>query len=161
MTQNERRLTEVSPVMTIHEGDTREIEYPSVLVRTVRARMETAAKGLTARRVIASLADHLSLAPGMLAMPGETTADRKRDTIKSGTLGAPGRFVQADGVTVTEASFAVTCPGSDTAVYGSVTTWSGGSAGFLQCGVDPGKEPWIEEAYRLTCGPLDRREARP
>ncbi|MFD5635694.1 hypothetical protein ACFWJM_16365 [Streptomyces sp. NPDC127077] len=118
--------------------------------------METAAKGLSGRRVITSLADHLSLAPAMLAMPGQTTVGRERDEMKTGTLGVPGRFVQANGVIVTEASFTVTCPGRDKDVYGSVTTWSGDSTGFLKCGVDPGKEPWIEEAYRLTCGPLER-----
>ncbi|MFF3610466.1 hypothetical protein [Streptomyces sp. NPDC002580] len=154
MTQRERRLTEVSPVVKVRKGDRREIEYPVVHVRTVGARVDTVADGPTDRRVVASLAGHLHLAPGMLARPGQTSKGRPRDKIKTGTLGEPGRFVQANGVTVVNASFTVTCPGRDEDVYGSVTTWSGDSTAFLQCGVSPGKEPWVEEAYRLTCGPL-------
>lgn len=49
----------------------------------------------------------------------------------------------------------MTCPGGD--VHGSVSTWFGdaGASLALACGVNPHtKEPWVQEAYRLTCGPL-------
>ncbi|MFC8512433.1 hypothetical protein [Streptomyces sp. NPDC057257] len=63
-----------------------------------------------------------------------------------------GRFVEAAAVHVLRSSFTVDCPGTTTPAYGSVTAWYGTGEGSLRCGVSPGKDPWMKEAYELTCG---------
>ncbi|MEV0179400.1 hypothetical protein AB0I54_08870 [Streptomyces sp. NPDC050625] len=64
------------------------------------------------------------------------------------------RVLAALAKQVVEASFTATCPGHD--VYGSVTTWFGSYGDSVACGVDPGDDAWVQEAYRLTCGRLSR-----
>ncbi|WRZ92875.1 hypothetical protein OHB54_29805 [Streptomyces sp. NBC_01007] len=90
-----------------------------------------------------------------LAAPGEESADRDRHSVKVDSLGYAGRFVEAERIQVVDASLTVTCFGHD--VFGSVTTWlRGHTSDSLACGVNPINEPWVQEAYRLRCGPLSR-----
>jgi hypothetical protein len=149
----EIRLTEVSPVVRVGENDGR-VTFHTGLVRNVVPRVDASGGSVSAHLVLEALAKHLeSWDVDQLAAPGEESADRRRYPVKVDFLGHPGRFVEAEGVQVVDASFTVTCPGKD--VYGSLTTWLGGHSGAsLACGVVPGKAPWVREAYRLTCGPL-------
>ncbi|MGW2819619.1 hypothetical protein ACWC24_01220 [Streptomyces sp. NPDC001443] len=150
------RLTEISPVVT----DDRKggwITFRLGLVRNIVPRVDTSDGGVSAHRVLAALAEHLSegLDAEQLAAPGEESADRHHTPSRVGAVGNGQRLVEAEGVLVVEASFTVTCPGRD--VHGSVTTWFGNADGSLACGVDPGEEAMSEEAYELACGPLPLR----
>ncbi|MFF5012217.1 hypothetical protein [Streptomyces sp. NPDC001165] len=156
-TATEWRLTEVSAVVTVGKSDVRakkyaHFEFPAVHVRTVTASVETSAPSVSGRRVLASLADRLGEDVSMLGRPGRTTVHRKQDLVTVDLRGVPGRFVEADGVHVVQASFTVTCPGRDTDLYGSVTTWDGDGSALLRCGEHPGKDAWVREGYRLACG---------
>ncbi|MEU1166292.1 hypothetical protein ABZ372_40225, partial [Streptomyces sp. NPDC005921] len=149
----EERLTEISPVVTVKEGDRSSITFPVRLVRGIVPRVDTSDGSVSVHRVLAALAEQLKWWDVQeLAAPGENSADREPSPIRIGFLGHGGRFVDAKGVKVVEGSFTVACPGRT--VYGSVTTWlNGNTDASLQCGVDPQTdEAWIREAYRLTCG---------
>ncbi|MGW1965858.1 hypothetical protein ACWCPD_37040 [Streptomyces sp. NPDC001935] len=148
----ERRLTEVSPVVNVSKSDGWVTFHPG-LVRTIVPQVSTSDDRVSERQVLAALAKHLKWWDlEELAAPGEESADRPRTPVRTDFLGHAGRFVEAGGVQTVDASFTVTCAGQD--VYGSVTTWFGHSGASLACGVHPHtKEPWIQEAYRLTCGP--------
>lgn len=147
----EVRLTEVSPVVKVGRSDGRITFHPR-LVRTIVARVDTSDTSVSAHRVLVALAKRLKWADAEgLAAPGETSADRVHHDPQVDFLGHPGRYVEAEGVNVVEASFTVTCSGGRD-VYGRVITWLRGNSGAsLACGVDPGNHPWIKEAYRLTC----------
>ncbi|MFJ5779026.1 hypothetical protein [Streptomyces sp. NPDC093094] len=149
----ERRLTEVSPVVNVRKDDGR-ITFHLGPVRNIVPRVGTSDDRVSERQVLAALARHLKWWDvEQLAAPGEESADRRRHPVEVDSLGHAGRFVEAGGVQVVDASFTVTCPGRD--VHGSVTTWFGDVSTSLACGVDPRtEEPWIQEAYRLACGPL-------
>ncbi|MGQ4378749.1 hypothetical protein ACN6K9_001464 [Streptomyces sp. SAS_267] len=149
----ERRLTEVSPVVNVRESDGGVTFHPG-LVRNIVAQVSTSDDRVSAHQVLAALTKRLKRWDvDQLAAPGKESADRRRNPVKVDFLGHAGRFVEAEAVQAVEASFTVACPGGD--VYGSVTTWFGNSGASLACGVNPGtKEPWVQEAYRLTCGPL-------
>ncbi|MFF1285435.1 hypothetical protein ACFVY4_32560 [Streptomyces sp. NPDC058299] len=149
----EWRLTEVSPVVNVRRSDGWVTFHP-VLVRNMVSQVSTSDDRIPAHQVLAALAKRLK---GWdleeLAAPGKKSADRLRYPLKVDSLGRAGRLVEAEGVQVVDASFTVTCPGGD--VYGSVSTWFGHAGASLACGVNPHtEEPWIQEAYRLTCGPL-------
>ncbi|MFJ3770478.1 hypothetical protein ACIPX0_02135 [Streptomyces sp. NPDC090075] len=149
----EERLTELSPVVTVKEGDRSSITFPVHLVRDIVPRVDTSDGSVSAHRVLASLAKQLKWwSAEELAAPGENSADREPSPIRIGFLGHGGRFVDAKAVRVVEGSFTVACPGRT--VYGSVTTWlNGNTDSSLECGVEPRTdEAWIKEAYRLTCG---------
>lgn len=147
--KQETRLTEVSPVVHVRKSDGM-MTLPTVRVRNIVARFDVSDSGVSAHRVLAALADHLSVSE--LPAPGEESAGRERDRGQEDFLGHEGRYVDAEGVLLIDASFTVSCPGRD--VYGSVTTWFGDSRDSLACGVDPGDAAWTREAYRLTCGRL-------
>jgi hypothetical protein len=150
----EVRLAEVSPVVKVRKSDGA-ITFHPVLVRNVVPRVDTSDGSVPAHRVLAALAKHLKWWDAEeLAAPGEESADRERSFDKIDFLGHGGRFVEAEGIQVVEASFTATCPGHD--VYGSVTTWFGNYGDSVACGVDPGDDAWVQEAYRLTCGRLSR-----
>ncbi|MFJ9560716.1 hypothetical protein ACIRQQ_11815 [Streptomyces fuscichromogenes] len=148
----EHRLTEVSPVVTVAEGDHRRITFHTGLVRDVVPRVDTSDPSVSAHRVLTALARHLELWEAtQYAAPGEDSADRRLAPLVVGFLGHGGRYVEARSVQVVEGGFTVACPGGD--VHGSVTTWVGGNSGAtLACGHDPGDEAWVAEAYRLACG---------
>ncbi|MFG2936195.1 hypothetical protein [Streptomyces sp. NPDC048282] len=149
----EERLTEISPVVTVKEGDRSSINFPVRLVRDILPRVDTSDGSVAAHRVLAALAKRLKWwSAEELAAPGENSADRDLSWARISFLGHGGRFVDAKAVRVVEGSFTVACPGRT--VYGSVTTWlNGNTDASLQCGVDPRTdEAWIREAYRLTCG---------
>ncbi|MEU6197375.1 hypothetical protein [Streptomyces sp. NPDC047061] len=148
----EERLTELSPVVTVKEGDRGWITFHTRLVRNVVPRVDTSDGSVSAHRVMAALAKHLKLwEPYEYATPGEDSADRRPSPLRMGTRGHAGRYVDAKSVRVVQGSFTVACPGRD--VYGSVTTWVGGNTDAgLTCGVDPRAEAWVKEAYRLACG---------
>ncbi|MGW3912030.1 hypothetical protein ACWEBX_11005 [Streptomyces sp. NPDC005070] len=122
-------------------------------MRNIVPQVSTSDDRVSERQVLAALAERLKWWDvEELAAPGEESADRRRSPVKTDSLGHAGRFVEAEGVQTVDASFTVTCPGHD--VYGSVSTWFGGASASLACGVKPHvKESWIQEAYRLTCGP--------
>ncbi|MEU6272280.1 hypothetical protein ABZ871_07635 [Streptomyces populi] len=124
-------------------------------MRNIVPQVTTSDARVSAHQVLAALAEHLKWWDAEeLAAPGEESADRRRHPVEADFLGHAGRFVEAEGVQVVDASFTVTCSGRD--VYGSVTTWFGDSGASLACGVIPHtEEAWIREAYRLTCGPLE------
>ncbi|MGW2788079.1 hypothetical protein ACWC3X_44200, partial [Streptomyces populi] len=124
------------------------------LVRNIVPQVTMSDARVSAHQVLVALAKRLKRWDAQeLAAPGEESADRRRYPVKADFLGHAGRFVDAEAVQVIDASFTVTCPGRD--VYGSVTTWFGDSGASLACGVNPRtKEAWVQEAYRLTCGPL-------
>ncbi|MFD5574816.1 hypothetical protein [Streptomyces cadmiisoli] len=124
------------------------------LVRNIVPQVSTSDDRVSAHQVLAALAKRLKWWDvEQLAAPREESAGRRRYPVKVDHLGHTGRFVQAEGVQVVDASFTMSCPGRD--VYGSVTTWFGDVNASLACGVNPRtKEPWVQEAYRLTCGPL-------
>ncbi|MFD5570497.1 hypothetical protein [Streptomyces cadmiisoli] len=149
----EWRLTEVSPVVEVRKSDGRVTFHPG-LVRNIVPQVNVSDDRVSPHQVLAALAKHLKWWDvEELATPGEESAGRRRYPVKVDHLGHAGRFVQAEGVRVVDASFTVSCPGRD--VYGSVTTWLGDTVAALACGVNPKtKKPWIQEAYRLTCGPL-------
>lgn len=149
----EWRLTEVSPVVEVRKSDDWVTFHPG-LVRNIVPQVSMSDDRVSRHQALAALAKHLKWWDvEELATPGEESADRRRHPVKVDSLGHGGRFVQAEGVRVVDASFTVSCPGRD--VYGSVTTWSGDVGASLACGVNPKTtEPWIQEAYRLTCGPL-------
>ncbi len=149
----EWRLTEVSPVVNVRESDGRVTFHPG-LVRNIVPQVGTSDDRVSAHQVLAALAKRLKRWDvEELAAPGKESADRRRYPVKVDSLGHAGRFVEAEGVQAVDASFTVTCPGGD--IYGSVSTWFGDAGASLACGVNPHtKEPWIQEAYRLTCGPL-------
>lgn len=151
--RREWRLTEVSPVVDVRQGDGRVTFHPG-LVRNIVPEVSTSDDDVSARQVLVALAKHLrSWDVDQLAAPGEESADRRRSPVRIDSLGQAGRFVEAEAVQAVDASFTVSCPGRD--VYGSVRTWMGDAGASLACGVDPDtKEPWIREAYLLTCGPL-------
>ncbi|MFJ2732883.1 hypothetical protein [Streptomyces sp. NPDC087317] len=123
-------------------------------MRNIVPQVSTSDDRVSAHQVLAALAKHLKRWDvEELATPGKESADRQRYPAKADFLGHAGRFVDAEGVQVVDASFTVTCPDRD--VYGSVTTWFGHTGASLACGVNPHtKEAWIQEAYQLTCGPL-------
>ncbi|MEU2619781.1 hypothetical protein ABZ642_16890 [Streptomyces sp. NPDC007157] len=147
----EVRLTEVSPVVKAVDGDRGWLTFHTRLVRNIVPRVDTSDGSLSAHRVLAALARHLELwEAGEFAAPGEDSADRERHAVRMKPLGRGARFVEAEGVTVVEGSFTVACPGRD--VYGSVSTWVVDHGAALACGVDPGDEAWVKEAYRLACG---------
>ncbi|KAB1987650.1 hypothetical protein [Streptomyces triticiradicis] len=148
----ERRLTEVSPVVNVGENDGW-VTYHLGLVRNIVPQVSTSDARVSAHQVLVALAEHLKRWDvEELAAPGEESADRRRHPVETDSLGHAGRFVEAEGVQVVDASFTVTCPGRD--VYGSVTTWFDDTGASLACGVNPRtEEAWIHEAYRLTCGP--------
>ncbi|MFD4603624.1 hypothetical protein ACFWPQ_37060 [Streptomyces sp. NPDC058464] len=148
----EERLTELSPVVTVKEGDSGWITFHTRLVRNVVPRVDTSDGSVSAHRVLAALAKHLKLWDvGEYAAPGEDSADRKPAPLRMGTRGHGGRYVDAKSVRVVQGGFTVACPGRN--VYGSVTTWvNGNTDAGLACGVDPGGEAWVKEAYRLACG---------
>ncbi|MEV7395120.1 hypothetical protein [Streptomyces sp. NPDC091215] len=149
----EQRLTEVSPVVNVRKSDGWVTFHPG-LVRNVVPQVSTSDDRVSERQVLTALAKRLGWTDvDELAAPGEESADRPRSPVKVDSLGHAGRFVEAEGVHAVDASFTVTCPGQD--VYGSVTTWFGNSGASLACGVNPHtKESWVQEAYRMTCGPL-------
>ncbi|MEU4087347.1 hypothetical protein [Streptomyces aureus] len=153
-----RRLTEVSPVVKVGENDGWVTFHPG-LVRNIVPQVSTSDDRVPAHQVLAALAKHLKWVDvEELAAPGEESADRRRHPVRTDSLGHAGRFVEAEGVQVVDASFTVTCPDGD--VYGSVITWFGNSGASLACGVNPRtKEAWVNEAYRLTCGPLSASKA--
>ncbi|MEU8836859.1 hypothetical protein [Streptomyces sp900116325] len=124
------------------------------LVRNIVPQVSTSDDRVSERQVLAALAKRLGWWDAEeLAAPGEESADRPRSPVKVDSLGHAGRFVEAEGVQAVDASFTVACPGRD--VYGSVTTWFANSSASLACGVNPHtKESWVQEAYRMTCGPL-------
>ncbi|MFD3587512.1 hypothetical protein [Streptomyces sp. NPDC058683] len=148
----EVRLTEVSPVVKVDDGYRGWLTFHTRLVRNIVPRVDTSDGSVSAHRVLAALAKHLKLwEVGEFAAPGEDSADREHHPVKMDPLGHGGRLVYARSVTVVEGGFTVSCPGRD--VYGSVTTWVNGNSGAsLACGVDPGDEAWVKEAYRLVCG---------
>ncbi|MEV6764123.1 hypothetical protein AB0N16_26485 [Streptomyces sp. NPDC051105] len=147
----EVRLTAVSPVVKVDDGDRGWITFHTRLVRNIVPRVDTSDGSLSARRVLAALARHLKLWDlGEFAAPGEDSAHHERHAVRMNPLGHGARFVEAKGVTVIEGSFTVACPGR--AVYGSVSTWAVDHGASLACGVDPGDEAWVKEAYRLACG---------
>lgn len=154
----ERRLTEVSPVVKVGKDDGWVTFHPG-LVRNIVPQVSTSDDRVPAHQVLAALAKHLKWWDvEELAAPGEESADRRRHPVRTDSLGHAGRFVEAEGLQVVDASFTVTCPDGD--VYGSVTTWFGNSGASLACGVNPrAKEAWVSEAYRLTCGPLSASKA--
>ncbi|MFF8727296.1 hypothetical protein ACF073_12505 [Streptomyces sp. NPDC015171] len=148
------QLTGLSPVVALGEDDGW-TTFRDVPVRSVVARVRTSGTHLAQRRVLASLARHLGYDTDDLTAPGEDTARHARPPERTRFHGA-GRFATAEAVRTVDASFTVTCPDGDH--YGSVTTWLGPVHGdSLACGTDPGKEPWLREAYRLACGPLTGR----
>ncbi|MFJ3302404.1 hypothetical protein ACIPSA_04650 [Streptomyces sp. NPDC086549] len=153
--RREVRLTEVSPVVQVRKSDGW-VTFHTGLVRNVVPRVDTSGGIVSAHHVLAALAKHLKWGDDAegLAAPGEESADRELHPMKIDSLGHTGRLVVAEGIHVVDASFTVDCPGRD--VYGSVTTWFGNSRASLACGVDPGDEAWVREAYRLTCGRLSR-----
>ncbi|MFF3417435.1 hypothetical protein ACFYW9_22425 [Streptomyces sp. NPDC002698] len=122
-------------------------------MRNIVPQVSTSDDRVSERQVLAALAKRLKRWDlEQLAAPGEESVDRPRSPVKVDFLGHAGRFVEAEGVQAVDASFTVTCPGRD--VYGSVSTWFGDTGASLACGVNPRtKESWIQEAYRLTCGP--------
>ncbi|MFF7983491.1 hypothetical protein ACFZDK_30985 [Streptomyces sp. NPDC007901] len=149
----EERLTEISPVVTVKDGDHGWITFRPQLVRDIVPRVDTSDAGVSAHRVLAALAKRLTWWDAeQFAAPGEESADRRPSPLKMGTLGHGGRYVDAKAVSVVEGSFTVDCPGR--AVHGSVTTWlNGNTDSSLECGVDPRTDKaWIREAYRLACG---------
>ncbi|MFD8814996.1 hypothetical protein ACFV23_26790 [Streptomyces sp. NPDC059627] len=148
----EARLTEVSPVVTVREGARGRVTFHPRLVRDIVPRVDTSDGSVSAHRVLAALARHLKMWDvGEYAAPGEDSADRDLPPLRMDPLGHGGRFVDAKSVRVVEGGFTVSCPGRD--VYGSVTTWvKGNSDASLACGVEPGGEAWVREAYRLACG---------
>ncbi|MFG2961714.1 hypothetical protein ACGFZS_00370 [Streptomyces sp. NPDC048288] len=149
----EKRLTEISPVVTVKDGDRGWITFRTQLVRDIVPRVDTSDGSVSAHRVLAALAKRLKWWDAeQFAAPGEESADRRPPPLKMGTLGHGGRYVDAKAVSVVEGSFTVACPGRT--VYGSVTTWlNGNTDSSLECGVDPHTdEAWVKEAYRLACG---------
>ncbi|MFE2538384.1 hypothetical protein [Streptomyces sp. NPDC059371] len=138
--------------MNVRESDGWVTFHPG-LVRNIAPQVSTSDDRVSESQVLAALAKRLKRDVEQLAAPGEESADRRRYPVRVDSHGHAGRFVEAEAVQAVDASFTVACPGRD--VHGSVSTWFGGGSASLACGVNPHvKESWIQEAYRLTCGPL-------
>ncbi|MET8137502.1 hypothetical protein ABZV24_37305 [Streptomyces sp. NPDC005251] len=153
-----RKLIAVSQLVTVEDGRKPGwVELAPHHVRTVTSRIEAGGTGVPARRVLASLEKRLGYDSPTFKRPGTSTSARleKEELGRVDFLGHPGRFVEAAGVGVVDASFALDCSGTNgatvTPVYGTLTSWYGNSGASMKCGIVPDKGKWFREAYDMVC----------
>lgn len=152
------KLIAVSQLVTVREGQKPGwSEFSPHHVRTVTSRIEAGGIGVPPRRIFASLEKRLGYGSPTFRRPGSSTSARpeKDEFGRVDFLGRPGRYVEAAGVRVVDASFALDCSGTHgitgTPVYGTLTSWYGNSEASMECGIVPDRTKWFREAYDMVC----------
>jgi hypothetical protein len=152
------KLIAVSQLVTVEKGQKPGwVRLTRHHVRTVTFGIDAGGAVVPGRRLFASLEKRLGYDLPTVGRRGTWTSGRfdKDGLGPVDYLGHPGRFVEAAGVGVVDASFVLDCAGTHgatgTPVYGTLTSWRGNSGASMRCGIVPDKGKWFREAYDMVC----------
>ncbi|WP_406330067.1 hypothetical protein [Streptomyces sp. NBC_00203] len=146
----------VSQLVRVKAGkDSAKVTFRFARVRSVVAHVE-ASGAVSDKTVYRALEKRLDLDGRLLWRNGKAApVQGKQEATFFDLEGKPRQFLEAHGVHVVEASFALDCetgPGASAVpLYGNVTAWYGSDEASMACGRKPAKKRWFREAYDMVC----------